>query len=74
MTFLHSVFYNHKSDLPLVPMLECISPDRPMLYKPMTFNEYRMYISRKGPHGKSQLTLSTGTVDINITHTRLHCY
>lgn len=55
-------------------MLECISPDRPMLYKPMTFNEYRMYISRKGPHGKSQLTLSTGTVDINITHTRLHCY
>ncbi|TVU18088.1 hypothetical protein EJB05_34158, partial [Eragrostis curvula] len=51
-----ALFYNPKSDLPLAPMPELVSPpERPPLYKPMTFDEYRLYIRRKGPKGKSQV-------------------
>lgn len=50
-----ALFYNPKSDLPLAPLPELVSPDRPALYKPMTFDEYRMYIRRNGPRGKSQV-------------------
>ncbi|KAL6865371.1 hypothetical protein ACP4OV_016522 [Aristida adscensionis] len=50
-----ALFYNPKSDLPLAPMPELVSPERPPLYKPMTFDEYRLYIRRKGPRGKSQV-------------------
>lgn len=50
-----ALFYNPRSDLLLAPMPELISPDRPSLYKPMTFDEYRLYIRRKGPRGKSQV-------------------
>ncbi|KAF8725751.1 hypothetical protein HU200_020303 [Digitaria exilis] len=50
-----ALFYNPRSDLPLAPMPELVSPDHPSLYKPMTFDEYRLYIRRKGPRGKSQV-------------------
>ena len=50
-----ALFYNPRSDLPLAPMAELVSPERPPLYKPMTFDEYRLYIRRKGPRGKSQV-------------------
>ncbi|TKW24411.1 hypothetical protein SEVIR_3G049400v4 [Setaria viridis] len=50
-----ALFYNPRSDLPLSPMPELVSPDRPSLYKNMTFDEYRLYIRRKGPRGKSQV-------------------
>ncbi|XP_047045717.1 jasmonate-induced oxygenase 1-like [Lolium rigidum] len=51
-----ATFYNPRSDLPLAPMAELVSPpERPPLYKPMTFDEYRLYIRRKGPQGKSQV-------------------
>ncbi|XP_062181686.1 jasmonate-induced oxygenase 1-like isoform X1 [Phragmites australis] len=50
-----ALFYNPKSDLPLAPMPELVSPERPPLYRPMTFDEYRLYIRRKGPRGKSQV-------------------
>jgi isopenicillin N synthase-like dioxygenase len=50
-----ALFYNPRSDLPLAPMPELVSPERPPLYKPMTFDEYRIYIRRKGPRGKSQV-------------------
>lgn len=50
-----ALFYNPRSDLPLAPMPELVSPDRPALYCPMTFDDYRMYIRRKGPRGKSQV-------------------
>ncbi|KAF8762740.1 hypothetical protein HU200_009278 [Digitaria exilis] len=50
-----ALFYNPRSDLPLAPMPELVSPDRPSLYKPMTFDEYRLYIRREGPRGKSQV-------------------
>ncbi|CAN6331280.1 unnamed protein product [Urochloa humidicola] len=50
-----ALFYNPRSDLALAPMPELVSPERPPLYKPMTFDEYRLYIRRKGPRGKSQV-------------------
>lgn len=50
-----ALFYNPRSDLPLAPMPELVSPERPPLYKPMTFADYRLYIRRKGPRGKSQV-------------------
>ncbi|PKU65234.1 probable 2-oxoglutarate-dependent dioxygenase At5g05600 [Dendrobium catenatum] len=48
-------FYNPKSDLPLEPVKELITQDRPQLYRAMTFNEYRLYIRKKGPSGKTQV-------------------
>ncbi|KAG0468061.1 hypothetical protein HPP92_017389 [Vanilla planifolia] len=48
-------FYNPRSDLPLGPARELVTPERPPLYPAMTFNEYRLYIRKKGPRGKSQV-------------------
>lgn len=48
-------FYNPKSDLPVGPARQLITPDRPPLYRSMTFNEYRLYIRKKGPRGKTQV-------------------
>ncbi|KAG1365685.1 flavonol synthase/flavanone 3-hydroxylase-like [Cocos nucifera] len=48
-------FYNPKSDLPLGPARELVTPNRPPLYEPMTYNEYRLYIRKNGPSGKTQV-------------------
>ncbi|XP_038980220.1 probable 2-oxoglutarate-dependent dioxygenase At3g111800 isoform X2 [Phoenix dactylifera] len=48
-------FYNPKSDLSIGPAPILVTPDRPALYQPMTFDEYRLYIRKKGPRGKSQV-------------------
>ncbi|OAY82224.1 Leucoanthocyanidin dioxygenase [Ananas comosus] len=48
-------FCNPKSDIALGPLPELVTPDRPALYQPMTFDEYRLYIRKKGPRGKSQV-------------------
>lgn len=48
-------FYNPKSDLPVGPLPELVGPGRPALYRPMSFNEYRLYIRKQGPRGKSQV-------------------
>ncbi|EOY07187.1 2-oxoglutarate and Fe(II)-dependent oxygenase superfamily protein [Theobroma cacao] len=48
-------FYNPKSDLLIEPAKELVSKDRPALYNPMTFDEYRLYIRTKGPCGKAQV-------------------
>lgn len=48
-------FYNPRSDLPLGPVRELVTPERPSLYQPMTFNEYRLFIRKKGPRGKMQV-------------------
>ncbi|KAJ3676359.1 hypothetical protein LUZ60_003771 [Juncus effusus] len=50
-----AIAYNPKADLPLSPISELVTPDRPALYKPMTFNEYRRCIRMNGPRGKSQV-------------------
>lgn len=48
-------FYNPKSDLLIEPSKELVTEDRPALYPPMTFDEYRLYIRTKGPSGKKQV-------------------
>ncbi|XP_073100710.1 jasmonate-induced oxygenase 1-like [Elaeis guineensis] len=48
-------FCNPKSDLPLGPAPELVTPNRPPLYQPMTYNEYRLYIRKNGPGGKTQV-------------------
>ncbi|KAF5736571.1 flavonol synthase/flavanone 3-hydroxylase [Tripterygium wilfordii] len=48
-------FYNPKSDILISPAKELQTPERPALYQPMTFDEYRLFIRLKGPQGKSQV-------------------
>ncbi|KAI4306836.1 hypothetical protein L6164_030081 [Bauhinia variegata] len=48
-------FYNPKSTIPIEPVKELVTPERPPLYPPMTFDEYRLFIRLKGPQGKSQV-------------------
>ncbi|GAV64907.1 2OG-FeII_Oxy domain-containing protein/DIOX_N domain-containing protein [Cephalotus follicularis] len=48
-------FYNPKSDIPIEPVKELVTPDKPSLYPPMTFDEYRLFIRLRGPKGKSQV-------------------
>ncbi|KAK4750172.1 hypothetical protein SAY87_027621 [Trapa incisa] len=48
-------FYNPKSDIPIEPAKELVTADRPALYAPMTFDQYRLYIRTMGPRGKSQV-------------------
>ncbi|KAI0531242.1 hypothetical protein KFK09_000795 [Dendrobium nobile] len=48
-------FYNPRGDLPIGPAQELVNPVRPALYKPVTFNEYRLYMRKEGPSGKSQI-------------------
>ncbi|KAJ1261413.1 hypothetical protein BS78_09G027900 [Paspalum vaginatum] len=50
-----ALFYNPRSDLPLAPMPELLAAGRPPLYRPMTFDEYRLDIRRRGPRGKAQV-------------------
>ncbi|CAK8566476.1 unnamed protein product [Lathyrus sativus] len=48
-------FYNPKSDIPIEPLKQLLTPERPALYPPMTFDEYRLFIRMRGPRGKSQV-------------------
>lgn len=47
-------FYNPKSDLIIEPAKELVTQERPALFPPMTFDEYRLYIRKKGICGTSQ--------------------
>ncbi|MED6148551.1 Jasmonate-induced oxygenase 2 [Stylosanthes scabra] len=48
-------FYNPKSDLLIEPAKELVTKERPALYQPMTYDEYRLYIRMNGPCGKAQV-------------------
>ncbi|KAL0910866.1 hypothetical protein M5K25_018962 [Dendrobium thyrsiflorum] len=48
-------FYNPRSDLLVGPMPELLSTNSLALYQPMTFDEYRLYMRKNGPRGKSQV-------------------
>ncbi|KAL4606242.1 hypothetical protein ACB092_09G087700 [Castanea dentata] len=50
-----ALFYNPKSDLLIQPIKELVTKDRPALYQPMTYDEYRLYIRTNGPCGKAQV-------------------
>ncbi|URE02542.1 2OG-Fe(II) oxygenase superfamily [Musa troglodytarum] len=45
-------FYNPRSDWPIAPVGELVTPQRPPLYQATTFDEYRMHV-RNGPTGKT---------------------
>ncbi|KAG6487333.1 hypothetical protein ZIOFF_055919 [Zingiber officinale] len=50
-------FYNPRSDVAVEPLPELVEASGgAALYRPMTFDEYRLYIRQKGPQGKSQLS------------------
>ncbi|KAF3331753.1 flavonol synthase/flavanone 3-hydroxylase-like isoform X2 [Carex littledalei] len=48
-------FYNPRSDIPLAPIAELITSERPALYQTMTYDDYRLYIRKNGPKGKTQV-------------------
>lgn len=48
-------FYNPRSDLLIEPAKELVTPQRPAMYSPMTFDEYRLFIRLRGTKGKSQV-------------------
>ncbi|KAL2484825.1 2-oxoglutarate (2OG) and Fe(II)-dependent oxygenase superfamily protein [Abeliophyllum distichum] len=48
-------FYNPKSDVLIKPVEELVTEDKPALYSPMTYDEYRVHIRIRGPCGKSQV-------------------
>ncbi|KAF5747626.1 leucoanthocyanidin dioxygenase-like [Tripterygium wilfordii] len=48
-------FYNPKSDILIEPIKDLVTEDRPALYQPMTYDQYRLYIRIKGPSGKKQV-------------------
>ncbi|KAK0584640.1 hypothetical protein LWI29_016496 [Acer saccharum] len=50
-----ALFYNPKSDLLIQPIKELVTKNRPALYPPMTFDEYRVFIRTRGPCGKAQV-------------------
>ncbi|KAI3988878.1 hypothetical protein MKX01_016449 [Papaver californicum] len=50
-----AVFCNPKGNLLIEPAKELVTPDRPAMYEPMSFDEYKLFIRRRGPLGKSQV-------------------
>lgn len=48
-------FYNPKSDVVIEPAKEVVTEERPPLYPPLTFDQYRVFIRTKGIRGKSQV-------------------
>ncbi|XP_020578907.1 probable 2-oxoglutarate-dependent dioxygenase At3g111800 [Phalaenopsis equestris] len=48
-------FYNPRSDLLLGPLPELVNEDQPARYQPMTFDQYRLYMRKQGPRGKSHV-------------------
>ena len=50
-----ALFYNPRSDIPIGPVEELLTDNRPALYKPIRFDEYRLMIRQKGPSGKNQV-------------------
>ncbi|XP_064966350.1 jasmonate-induced oxygenase 1-like [Musa acuminata AAA Group] len=48
-------FYNPRSDWPIAPVGQLVTPQRPPLYQATTFDEYRMHVRKNGPTGKTQV-------------------
>ncbi|CAO2182444.1 unnamed protein product [Urochloa humidicola] len=56
-----ALFFNPKGDIPISPAPELLtSADAQPLYPPMTFDEYRLYIRKKGAKGKAQIEALKG--------------
>ncbi|CAN8317055.1 unnamed protein product [Cochlearia groenlandica] len=50
-----ALFYNPRGDIPIEPIKELLAKNRPALYKPIRFDEYRLLIRQKGACGKNQV-------------------
>lgn len=48
-------FYNPRGDLFVKPAEELVTAEKPALYAPMTYNEYRSFVRKSGPCGKKQV-------------------
>ncbi|PSS34686.1 hypothetical protein CEY00_Acc01793 [Actinidia chinensis var. chinensis] len=48
-------FYNPNGNIPIQPAQKLVTEDHPALYQAMTYNDYRMFIRKRGLHGKSQV-------------------
>ncbi|PSS32690.1 Leucoanthocyanidin dioxygenase [Actinidia chinensis var. chinensis] len=48
-------FYNPNGNIPLQPAQKLVTEDHPALYPTMTYNEYRLFIRKRGLRGKSQV-------------------
>jgi len=59
-----ALFYNPKGDVPISPAPELAAGGGPAgaLYPPMTFDEYRLFIRKKGAKGKAQIEALKGQV------------
>ncbi|GJN17264.1 hypothetical protein PR202_gb04319 [Eleusine coracana subsp. coracana] len=56
-----ALFYNPRGNIPIAPAPELVkAEDRPALYPPMTFDEYRLFIRTKGANGKAQIEALKG--------------
>ncbi|KAF8775417.1 hypothetical protein HU200_004838 [Digitaria exilis] len=56
-----ALFYNPKGDVPISPAPELVAAaDGPALYPPMTFDEYRLFVRKKGAMGKAQIEALKG--------------
>ncbi|KAL6534382.1 hypothetical protein OROHE_013307 [Orobanche hederae] len=48
-------FYNPNGNTVIKPAEQLVTAERPPLYLPTTFNQYRLYVRMHGPRGKSQV-------------------
>lgn len=56
-----ALFFNPKGNIPISPAPELVTAaDGPPLYPPMTFDEYRLFIRKKGAKGKAQIEALKG--------------
>ncbi|XP_074578311.1 jasmonate-induced oxygenase 1-like [Curcuma longa] len=62
-----ALFYSPKSDEVMAPMEELVTAERPAMYPPMTFDEYRLFVRSEGPKGKSQVK------SLQKNHTYVRC-
>ncbi|KAK6120258.1 hypothetical protein DH2020_045949 [Rehmannia glutinosa] len=50
-----ALFYNPKGDMVIKPAEQLVTAEQPPLYRPTTYDQYRLYMRMKGPSGKSQV-------------------
>ncbi|XP_062207329.1 jasmonate-induced oxygenase 1-like [Phragmites australis] len=56
-----ALFYNPRGDIPIAPAPELLTvADQPALYPPMAFDEYRLFLRKKGAKGKAQIEALKG--------------
>lgn len=52
-------FYNPKSDMVIEPAKKLVSEEKPARFPPMTFDEYRLHIRKRGPSWNLEQSLES---------------